>query len=187
MFTGAGAVLANLSLFILQKVPALDEDRRQRRALLDVRLLHDRHRVHSGDRADRDGAHQGADSVRLTSSRRCGRPRRVSATFVSEIKDAVRTMPVAMHKIGVVFLFQWYAMFIYWQFLAVSLGETVFNATPEEGGPAWEHGDRLERSDRTPPTTSSRMVSGAVPGGFRAAGWVPSACMQLPSAWPLWR
>jgi maltose/moltooligosaccharide transporter len=47
-------------------------------------------------------------------------------------------MPVAMHKIGVVFLFQWYAMFIYWQFLAVSLGETVFGATPEEGGQAWD-------------------------------------------------
>jgi maltose/moltooligosaccharide transporter len=47
-------------------------------------------------------------------------------------------MPVAMHKIGVVFVFQWYAMFIYWQFLAVSLGETVFNATPEQGGPAWD-------------------------------------------------
>ena len=29
-------------------------------------------------------------------------------------------------------------MFIYWQFLAVSLGETVFNANPEEGGPAWD-------------------------------------------------
>ena len=29
-------------------------------------------------------------------------------------------------------------MFIYWQFLAVSLGETVFNATPEQGGPAWD-------------------------------------------------
>jgi maltose/moltooligosaccharide transporter len=47
-------------------------------------------------------------------------------------------MPVAMHKIGVVFLFQWYAMFIYWQFLAVSLGETVFHATPEQGGSAWD-------------------------------------------------
>ena len=47
-------------------------------------------------------------------------------------------MPIAMHKIGVVFLFQWYAMFIYWQFLAVSLGETVFHATPEQAGPAWE-------------------------------------------------
>jgi maltose/moltooligosaccharide transporter len=57
---------------------------------------------------------------------------------VSEIADAVRTMPVAMHKIGVVFLFQWYAMFIYWQFLAVSLGETVFHSNPEDGGPAWD-------------------------------------------------
>jgi maltose/moltooligosaccharide transporter len=43
-----------------------------------------------------------------------------------------------MHKIGVVFVFQWYAMFIYWQFLAVSLGETIFNARPEEPGPAWD-------------------------------------------------
>src|SRR4029079_18743187 len=55
-----------------------------------------------------------------------------------QISGAVRSMPVAMHKIGVVFLFQWYAMFIYWQFVAVSLGETVFNATPEQGGPAWD-------------------------------------------------
>ena len=47
-------------------------------------------------------------------------------------------MPIAMHKIGVVFLFQWYAMFIYWQFLAVSLGETVFGGTPEQGGQAWD-------------------------------------------------
>jgi maltose/moltooligosaccharide transporter len=29
-------------------------------------------------------------------------------------------------------------MFIYWQFLAVSLGETIFNARPEEPGPAWD-------------------------------------------------
>jgi maltose/moltooligosaccharide transporter len=43
-----------------------------------------------------------------------------------------------MHKIGVVFVFQWYAMFIYWQFLAVSLGQTIFNARPEEPGPAWD-------------------------------------------------
>ena len=57
---------------------------------------------------------------------------------IREIKDAVHVMPVAMHKIGVVFLFQWYAMFIYWQFLAVSLGETVFNSNPEQGGAAWD-------------------------------------------------
>ena len=66
-------------------------------------------------------------------------PRRVSDAPSRDIKDAVRAMPVAMHKIGVVFLFQWYAMFIYWQFLAVSLGETVFDANPEQGGPAWDN------------------------------------------------
>jgi maltose/moltooligosaccharide transporter len=43
-------------------------------------------------------------------------------------------MPVAMHKIGVVFLFQWYAMFIYWQFVTPMLGETVFDAAPGEKG-----------------------------------------------------
>src|SRR5690349_7995506 len=60
------------------------------------------------------------------------------ANAVRDIAAAVRAMPVAMHKIGLVFAFQWYAMFIYWQFLTVSLGETVFNATPEKGGPAWD-------------------------------------------------
>jgi maltose/moltooligosaccharide transporter len=58
---------------------------------------------------------------------------------VRDIGDAVRAMPVAMHKIGVVFVFQWYAMFVYWQFLAVSIGETIFRATPERGGPAWDN------------------------------------------------
>jgi maltose/moltooligosaccharide transporter len=43
-----------------------------------------------------------------------------------------------MHKIGLAFLFQWYAMFIYWQFLAVSLGETVFNAAPDSETRAWD-------------------------------------------------
>ncbi len=57
---------------------------------------------------------------------------------VKEIASAVRTMPVAMHKIGLAFLFQWYAMFIYWQFVAISIGKTAFGADPETGGPAWE-------------------------------------------------
>src|SRR5690349_23344944 len=29
-------------------------------------------------------------------------------------------------------------MFIYWQFVAVSLGESIFNADPETGGEAWD-------------------------------------------------
>ena len=112
-------------------------------------------------------------------------PKGLGTTRSREIADAVRAMPVAMHKIGVVFLFQWYAMFIYWQFLAVSLGETIFNATPSRG-------DRpgTTRSPgavcRTPPTTSS-------PWSPRCSWWGspsgsgPSACTRSPSAWPPWR
>ena len=45
--------------------------------------------------------------------------------FFNEIRDAVREMPVGMHKIGLVFLFQWFAMAVYWQFVAVSMTESV--------------------------------------------------------------
>jgi maltose/moltooligosaccharide transporter len=45
-------------------------------------------------------------------------------------------MPIGMHKTGLAFLFQWYAMFMYWQFVAVSVGESVFNAVP--GTPEFE-------------------------------------------------
>jgi maltose/moltooligosaccharide transporter len=45
--------------------------------------------------------------------------------FFREIADAVRDMPTGMHKIGLVFLFQWFAMAVYWQFVAVSMTETI--------------------------------------------------------------
>jgi len=54
------------------------------------------------------------------------------APAVAEIASAVRAMPLGMHKIGIVFAFQWYAMFIYWQFVATSIGRTAFNANPDQ-------------------------------------------------------
>jgi maltose/moltooligosaccharide transporter len=136
MFTGAGAVLANLSLFLLQKVSALQETAGNGVPYwMYVCFL------------------IGTFCILLTVLTAMARTRELTPSdeeieeirnapkglhhAVREIADAVRVMPVAMHKIGVVFLFQWYAMFIYWQFLAVSLGETIFNATPEQGGRAW--------------------------------------------------
>src|SRR4051794_10873959 len=136
MFTGAGAVLANVSLFALQKVSALDETAGNGvpywmyvcfmigtfcilltvlTAMARTRELTPSDEALAEMRSAPKGFHHA----------------------ITDIADAVRTMPVAMHKIGLVFLFQWYAMFIYWQFLAVSLGETVFNANAEDGGPAW--------------------------------------------------
>jgi maltose/moltooligosaccharide transporter len=137
MFTGAGAVLANLSLFILEKVSALQEVAGNGvpywmyvcfmigTVCILLTVLTAMARTKELTPTDEEIA-----EVRAA-------PKGLGAA-VREIADAVRVMPVAMHKIGVVFLFQWYAMFIYWQFLAVSLGETVFDANPEEGGEGWD-------------------------------------------------
>src|SRR3954471_118595 len=137
MFTGAGAVLANISLFGLQKVPALEHKAGNGvpywmyvcffigTVCILITVLTAMARTKELTPSDEDLAEMRAQPKGL-------------GGFVHDISDAVRTMPVAMHKIGVVFLFQWYAMFIYWQFIAVSLGETVFHATPEQGGSGWD-------------------------------------------------
>src|SRR4051794_15475748 len=137
MFTGAGAVLANLSLFLLQKVDALQKTAGNGvpywmfvcfmigTVCILLTVLTAMARTKELTPSDED-----LEEIRNA-------PKGLHHA-VAEIRDAVKSMPIAMHKIGIVFVFQWYAMFIYWQFLAVSLGETVFNATPEEGGAAWE-------------------------------------------------
>src|SRR5215218_7799317 len=116
MFTGAGAVLANLSLFVLQKVSALEKTAGNGVPYwMYVCFM------------------VGTFCILLTVLTAMARTRELTPSdeelaeirnapkglgpAVREIADAVRTMPIAMHKIGVVFLFQWYAMFIYWQFL----------------------------------------------------------------------
>ncbi len=133
LFTGAGAVLANLSLFIFQKVL---------------------------DGTAGNGVPYwvyvcfgiGAVCILATVLTAMLRTKEIPPTeeelaalraapkglkhAVGDIASAVREMPVSMHKIGLVFVFQWYAMFIYWQFVAVSIGESVFNTAPEQ--PGWD-------------------------------------------------
>ena len=152
MFTGAGAVLANLSLFILRRPSSATRAtvcRTGCRACfmigtvvilvtMLVAMLRTKELKPSAELlAEIDAAPKGLGAA------------------VTDIAVVVKDMPVAMHKIGVAFLFQWYAMFIYWQFLAVSLGESIFNADPETGGEAWDQAIS-RRAWRTPPTTSSR-------------------------------
>jgi maltose/moltooligosaccharide transporter len=55
-------------------------------------------------------------------------------SYVGDIAAAVRAMPIGMHKIGVVYLFQWYAIVIYWQFVATSIGASVFKVAPDDPG-----------------------------------------------------
>ena len=52
--------------------------------------------------------------------------------FVRDIADAVRDMPASLHKLGLVYLFQWYAIVIYWQYVSVVVADSLYGATAED-------------------------------------------------------
>jgi maltose/moltooligosaccharide transporter len=45
---------------------------------------------------------------------------------LSEVAEAMREMPSTMKQLAVMKLFQWYAMFCYWQYIVLSLAATLF-------------------------------------------------------------
>ena len=53
-----------------------------------------------------------------------------------EIVDAVKQMPSFMWKVGAVYLFQWYALFIYWQFTTPLFRTTMGYTTSEAASQA---------------------------------------------------
>ena len=58
--------------------------------------------------------------------------RRAPIGFVSTLKEigaALRAMPPTMRQLAVMKLFQWYAMFCYWQFIVLSLSRTLYGTT----------------------------------------------------------
>jgi maltose/moltooligosaccharide transporter len=55
-------------------------------------------------------------------------PKTVAATF-KEIWEAIREMPTPMRKLGVMMLFQWYAMGIYWTYVTYSIARSVYNTS----------------------------------------------------------
>lgn len=46
-----------------------------------------------------------------------------------EIANAIKSMPKILWQLALVYLFQWYALFIYWQFLTPMLKKTIFGLT----------------------------------------------------------
>ncbi|TSB01935.1 MFS transporter [Sphingorhabdus contaminans] len=55
-------------------------------------------------------------------------PKTASATF-REIGSAIVEMPRPMRKLGVMMLFQWYAMGIYWTYVTYSIARSVYNTS----------------------------------------------------------
>jgi len=55
-------------------------------------------------------------------------PKGLGATL-SEIGSAIREMPVAMRKLGVMSLFQWFGMSGYWTYAVYSIGRSVYHTS----------------------------------------------------------
>ncbi|WP_205315818.1 MFS transporter [Nonomuraea lactucae] len=53
---------------------------------------------------------------------------------IREIWDAIVEMPGELRKLALVYLFQWYAMFCYWQFVSLSIAESVYGVTAADPG-----------------------------------------------------
>ena len=51
------------------------------------------------------------------------------ANTFAEIGSAIRDMPATMRQLAVMKLFQWYALFCYWQYVVLSLSQTLFGTT----------------------------------------------------------
>jgi maltose/moltooligosaccharide transporter len=52
-----------------------------------------------------------------------------AAAAIHEIWDAIVEMPPELRKLALVYLFQWYAMMCYWQYVSLSVAQSVYGAT----------------------------------------------------------
>jgi maltose/moltooligosaccharide transporter len=50
---------------------------------------------------------------------------------IKEILSAIAHMPKVLWQLALVYLFQWYAMFCYWQFISHSIAKTVWNTSSD--------------------------------------------------------
>ncbi|MBV6439759.1 MAG: MFS transporter [Haliscomenobacteraceae bacterium CHB4] len=53
------------------------------------------------------------------------------ASTLKEIWEAIKDMPLTMKQLALVKLFQWYAMFCYWQYIVLSISTTFFQTTEQ--------------------------------------------------------
>ena len=55
-----------------------------------------------------------------------------------EIAHAIKDMPKVMWQLGLVYLFQWYALFCYWQNASKSIAQSVWKTTPASNKTLYE-------------------------------------------------
>lgn len=55
--------------------------------------------------------------------------------MVKEVTEAIVEMPVQLRKLALVYLFQWYGMVCYWQFVTLSIAKSAFGTTDASSKP----------------------------------------------------
>lgn len=56
------------------------------------------------------------------------KPRGIGSVF-TEILEAFKDMPLTMKQLALVYLFNWYAMFCYWQYITLCLAKTIYQTS----------------------------------------------------------
>ncbi len=64
-------------------------------------------------------------------------PLKIFTPFI-EIASAIKSMPKVMWQLGLVYLFQWYALFCYWQNASKSIAFSVWKTSTYEHNPLYE-------------------------------------------------
>ena len=64
-------------------------------------------------------------------------PLKIWTPFI-EIASAIKDMPKVMWQLGLVYLFQWYALFCYWQNASKSIAQSVWSTTVYQNNPAYD-------------------------------------------------
>ena len=87
-------------------------------------------------------------------------PRGVASTL-REVGEAMRDMPTTMKQLALVKLFQWYAMFCYWQYIVLSLSVTLFGTTDAS----------------TPGFREASLVNGQIGGFYNFVAFISALAM----------
>ena len=129
-FTGLGITLANVSLFIFQKVTYLKQMHGQIPywvfASFFLGSLCSITSVLWSIKKTPEIPPSAEELAALKANKRS-----ILDPFI-EIPHAIRDMPKVMWQLALVYLFQWYALFCYWQNAAKSIAQSVWKTSPSK-------------------------------------------------------
>lgn len=102
-------------------------------------------------------------------------------TPFTEVISAIKDMPRVMWQLALVYLFQWYALFCYWQNSSKSVALSLFNATPDSDKEAYSKAIGIAGSVNAWYNVVTFIVAFALVGFARKFGakWVHFACVSL--------